>query len=233
MISFIIPAYNEEKYLGATLAAIHAAMKQVGEPFEIVVANDASSDGTAAMAEQAGARVVTAEKRQIAGTRNSGARASTGEVLIFVDADTQVSGPLVAEALAELRAGAVGGGAPVRFDQAPRWVKNMLVVFVPIYFWTARWAAGCFIFCTRAAYDAAGGFDETLYASQEISFSRALKHLGRFVILKERVTTSARKTHGQTPWSMLWMTLCLAAGGMSSLKKRDGRVAQFWYPDKR
>ncbi|HEY2629987.1 MAG TPA: glycosyltransferase [Usitatibacter sp.] len=233
MISFIIPAYNEEKYLGPTLAAIHGAMKQVREPYEIVVANDASSDGTAAMAEQAGARVITAQKRQIAGTRNSGARASTGEVLIFVDADTQVSGPLVAAALAALRDGAVGGGAPVQFDHAPRWVKRMLVVFVPLYFWTARWAAGCFIFCTRAAYDAAGGFDETLYASEEIFFSRALKDLGRFVILKERVTTSARKTDGQTPWSMLWMTLRIAAGGVSSLKKRDGRVAEFWYPDKR
>jgi glycosyltransferase involved in cell wall biosynthesis len=233
MISFIVPAYNEEKYLAPTLAAIHDAARQTGEVYEIVVANDASSDGTAAMAERAGARVVTAEKRQIAGTRNSGARASTGEVLFFVDADTQVNPPLVKAALAALRAGAVGGGAPVQFDEGPRWVKRMLVVFVPVYFGMARWAAGCFIFCTRAAYDAAGGFDETLYASEEIWFSRALKRLGPFVILKERVTTSARKTNGQTPWSMLWMTLRLAAGGVGSLKKRDGRVAEFWYPDKR
>lgn len=232
-ISFVVPAYNEEKYLGPTLAAIHAAMKQVGDPYEIVVANDASSDGTAALAERAGARVVTAEKRQIAGTRNSGARASTGDILIFVDADTQVSGPLIAEALAAIRSGVVGGGAPVRFDQAPRWLKNMLVVFVPIYFWTMRWAAGCFIFCTRAAYETAGGFDETLYASEEIFFSRALKRIGRFVILKERVTTSARKADGQTPWSMLWITIRLAAGGPGAVKKRDGRVADFWYPDKR
>ncbi len=233
MISFVIPAYNEEKYIGATLAAIHASMKQVQEPYEIVVANDASRDGTAAMAERAGARVVTAEKRQIAGTRNSGARASTGDILIFVDADTQVNGPLIAEALAALRSGAVGGGAAVQFDEAPRWVKNILVVFVPLYFRLARWAAGCFIFCTRAAYETAGGFDETLYASEEIHFSRALKRLGRFVILKERVTTSARKTDGQTPWSMFWITLRIAAGGPNAVKKRDGRVAEFWYPDKR
>lgn len=232
MISFIIPAYNEEKYLAPTLAAIHAAAKDIGEPYEIVVANDASNDGTVTLAEGAGARVVNVEKRQIAGTRNAGARASTGDILVFVDADTQVNTPLVKAALAALRAGAVGGGAPVRFDQAPRWIDAFLGVFVLFYFRLARWAAGCFIFCTRAAYDATGGFDETLYASEEIFFSRALKRVGRFVILKERVTTSARKAEGMTPWSMLWMMLRLAARGPKAVKSRDGAVS-FWYPDKR
>jgi glycosyltransferase involved in cell wall biosynthesis len=232
VISFIVPAYNEEKYLAPTLAAIHAAAKDLGEPYEIVVANDASNDGTVALAERGGARVVTVEKRQIAGTRNAGAHASTGDVLFFVDSDTQVNAPLVKEALAALRAGAVGGGAPVRFDQAPWWINAFLWIFIPLYFWIARWAAGCFVFCTRAAYDATGGFDETLYASEEIFFSRALKRLGRFVILKERVTTSARKAEGMTPWSMLWMMARLVARGPNAVKSRDGAVS-FWYPDKR
>jgi glycosyltransferase involved in cell wall biosynthesis len=232
VISFIIPAYNEEKYLAPTLESIHAAAKEVGEPYEVVVVNDASTDATAAIAERGGARVVTVEKRQIAGTRNAGARASTGDVLIFVDADTRVNGPVVAAALAALRAGAVGGGAPVRFDRAPRWVSAFMVVFVPLYFRLARWAAGCFIFCTRAAYESASGFDETLNASEEIFFSGALKRLGRFVILEERVTTSARKAEGMSPLSMLWLVLRLAAGGMGSVKKREGAIA-FWYPDKR
>jgi len=232
LISFIVPAYNEEKYLAPTLESIHAAAKEASEPYEIVVANDASTDATASIAERGGARVVTVEKRQIAGARNAGARASTGDVLIFVDADTQLNGAVVVAALAALRAGAVGGGAPVRFDRAPRWLNAMLFVFVPFYFRLARWAAGCFIFCTRAAYESAGGFDETLYASEEIFFSRALKRLGRFVILNERVTTSARKAEGRTPLSMLWMVLRLGAGGLGSVKKREGAMA-FWYPDKR
>ena len=50
MISFVVPAYNEEKYLGPTLAAIRSAADAVGEPYEIVVADDASSDATAAVA---------------------------------------------------------------------------------------------------------------------------------------------------------------------------------------
>ena len=114
MISFVVPAYNEEKYLAATLQSIHAAAKAVGESYEIVVANDASTDATAQIAEQHGARVVTVQKRQIAATRNAGARASSGDMLIFVDADTQVNAPLISEAVAALRAGAAGGAGAAR-----------------------------------------------------------------------------------------------------------------------
>jgi glycosyltransferase involved in cell wall biosynthesis len=56
VISFVVPAYNEEKYLAPTLAAIHAAARAVGEPYEIVVANDGSTDNTAQLAETGGAR---------------------------------------------------------------------------------------------------------------------------------------------------------------------------------
>jgi len=185
VISFIVPAYNEERYLAATLASIHAAAREAGEPCEIVVANDSSTDATPAIAREAGARVVEVAKRQIAATRNAGARASTGELLVFVDADTHVHAALVAEALAALRSGAVGGGARVTFHQAvPAWVRIAMALFTPLYFGLGRWAAGCFVFCTRAAFEAAGGFDEGTYAGEEIHFSRALKRLGRFVIVR-------------------------------------------------
>src|SRR5688500_14589745 len=104
MLSFVVPAYNEEKYLPATLAAIHAAAREAGEPYEVVVADDNSSDRTADVAAEGGARVVTVHNRQIAATRNAGARATSGDMLIFVDADTTVNGPLVAEAAAAMRA---------------------------------------------------------------------------------------------------------------------------------
>jgi len=150
-----------------------------------VVANDSSTDATAAIAVQGGARVVDVGKRQIAGARNAGARAATGDEILFVDADTHVSAALVGQALEGLRAGAVGGGARVTFHQAvPPWVRVFMAVFTPLYFGLGRWAAGCFVFCTRAAFEAAGGFDEGTYAGEEIHFSRALKRQGRFVILR-------------------------------------------------
>src|ERR1700688_3756422 len=88
LISFIVPAYDEEILLGATLDALHEAGRSLNEPYEVVVADDASTDRTASIAERHGARVVRVAHRQIAATRNSGARAAIRELFIFVDADT-------------------------------------------------------------------------------------------------------------------------------------------------
>jgi glycosyltransferase involved in cell wall biosynthesis len=233
-VSFIVPAYNEERFLAPALESIHAAAKEVGESYEIVVANDASTDATPRIAEAAGARVVTVQNRQIAATRNAGARASTGDVLFFIDGDTRVNAALVKEALAALRAGAIGGGAPVTFyGDVPRWVHAFMLIFNPLYFGVGRWAAGCFIFCTRSAYEATGGFDETTYAGEEIGFSRSLKSVGRFVILRERVATSARKVEGRGFWEMMRITAGVArnAGFEGRLKRRED--AGFWYEDRR
>ena len=234
MLSFVVPAYNESKYIAATLESIHAAARSLGEPYEIVVANDSSTDDTPAIARAHGARVIDVAKRQIAGTRNAGALASAGELLFFVDADTQVHAALVAEAVAALRAGAVGGGARVTFHgEIPRWVPFFMAVFTPLYFGLGRWAAGCFVFCTRAAFEAAGGFDETTYAGEEIHFSRALKRIGRFVIVREWVRTSARKVEGRTFWDMMRINFDVMrkAGLDGRIRRRED--AGFWYDDKR
>ncbi|MGZ5106695.1 MAG: glycosyltransferase family 2 protein, partial [Usitatibacter sp.] len=172
MISFVVPAYNEERYLGATLDAIHAAAKSVGEPYEIVVADDASTDGTAGIAEAGGARVVRVENRQISKTRNSGAKAAAGDVFVFVDADTRIDSAVLRAALAALRAGAIGGGAGVRLDHAPRWAHFFTTVLLTVFRWM-RLAAGCFVFCTRGAFEAVGGFDEAYFGAEELVISRA------------------------------------------------------------
>src|SRR4051812_25920313 len=113
MLSFVVPAYNEEKYLGPTLASIHEAARAVGESYEIIVANDNSSDATAQLAEAGGARVINVHKRQIAGTRNAGARAASGEWLVVVGARTRGKeggrpggGPAPAAGAGRRRAGA-------------------------------------------------------------------------------------------------------------------------------
>ena len=125
MISFVVPAYNEERCLPVALAAIHEAARAIGAEYEIVVADDASTDATAALAREAGARVVSVANRQISKTRNDGARAAAGDHLVFVDADTRVSANVVRAAMAALDAGAVGGGCEVAFDSdAPRCASS-------------------------------------------------------------------------------------------------------------
>lgn len=227
MISFIIPAYNEERLLGATLRAIHAAAQAAGEPYEAIVADDASTDGTAAVAEAHGARVVRVARRQIAATRNAGARQARGEWFVFVDADTLVTEAVVRAAVRALRDGAAGGGAAVRFDgRVPAYARALLLLLV-WGFRVTRLAAGCFLFCTRRAFEAAGGFDEALYGSEEISMSRALKRQGRFVVLREAVTTSGRKLRAHSGWELLGVLGGLALRGPKAVRQRDG--LEIWY----
>jgi glycosyltransferase involved in cell wall biosynthesis len=231
VISFIIPAYNEERLLGATVRAIHAAAQALGDPYELIVVDDFSTDHTAMIAASQGAHVVHVTHRQIAAARNAGARHAKGAYLIFVDADTIAPATVMRAAVQALRDGAVGGGAAVRFDgRIPRYAQ----LLQPLSVWLSRaagLAAGCFLFCTRQAFDAVGGFDEALYGAEEITISRALKRHGRFVVLREAVTTSGRKLRAHSGWELLRVFGALALRGPRSVRARRGLA--IWYEERR
>jgi glycosyltransferase involved in cell wall biosynthesis len=231
MISFIVPAYNEEKLIARTLVALNEAGKRIDEDYEIVVADDASTDRTADLARTLGARIVKVARRQIAATRNAGARESSGDKLIFVDADTVVSNEVVRAAVEAMNGGAVGGGSAVTFDgRLPRYAEIINPTLVRT-FRALRLACGCFVFCTREAFDKVGGFDEELFASEEISISRALKRLGKFIVLREPVTTSGRKLRIYSGREILRLFARFIFAGPKALKQRDG--LEVWYGGRR
>ena len=231
MISFIVPAYNEEHLLGATLDALHAAGRATGEPYELVVVDDASTDRTAMIAQRHGATLVSVDHRHIAATRNSGASKANGELFIFVDADTVVNEAVVRAAVEAMRGGAAGGGAALEFDGViPLYARLLTPVFVQI-FRAARVATGCFLFCTRNAFVAVGGFDEAFYGAEELVMSQTLKRYGKFVVLQEAVKTSGRKLRTHSVREMLMVLGRLALRGPEAVKQRQG--LELWYADRR
>ena len=231
MISFIVPAYNEERLLGATLDALHAAALAAGESYELIVVDDASTDRTAIIAQRHGAVLVSVAHRQIAATRNSGARKANGDLLIFVDADTIVNEAVVRAAVEALRGGAAGGGAGVEFDGlVPLYARLLMPVLVRL-FRAARLAAGCFLFCTRSAFVAVGGFDEAFYGAEELVMSQALKRHGKFVVLRQAVTTSGRKLRTHSIVEVLMLMGRLVLHGPRAVKQRQGM--ELWYAKRR
>lgn len=231
MVSFIIPAHNEERLLARTLTAIADAARSLALPFEIVVVDDASTDRTGAVAQEHGARVIEVRHRQIAATRNEGARAASGEMLVFVDADTTVDEAVVRSAVAAMREGAAGGGCAFRFGgRLPLFARVLQAVAVPLYR-AAGLASGCFLFCTRRAFWATGGFDERMFGAEEAAMSRALRRQGRFVILREPVTTSGRKFRTHTAREILGVMARLAITGTRSARRREG--LDVWYGEQR
>lgn len=231
MISFIVPAHNEARLLGATLAALHAAAATMGQPCETIVVDDASTDATAQVAADGDARVLRVEHRHIAATRNAGARVACGDVLVFVDADTRVDGVVLAAALDALCNGAVGGGATVRLTGRLAHYERLSARLAAWVLRLTRIAPGCFVFCTRAAFDAVGGFDEAYYAAEDIAISRALARHGRFVILRQQVWTSERKLRTFPLAAHLRLLLRFARHGTRVLKSRHD--LELWYGDRR
>jgi glycosyltransferase involved in cell wall biosynthesis len=258
VLSFIVPAYNEEFELPDTIAAIRRAVSGfTAEPspqssqrstrsrsrggreapgegnysYEIVVVDDASTDATAELARKAGAHVVGINRRQIAAARNAGARAARGDVLFFVDADTRINRRHVDDALAALNAGYAGGSARIVIDGAiPLWGRIFVKIFCVIYF-ANNLGAGAFLFTSRENFEKIGGFDEQLFIGEEVYFSLALRKLGRFKILPEPIVTSGRKLRMYSARTVLGRSFGIIVRGKRAAQSRDR--LDLWYEGKR
>lgn len=231
MISFIVPAHNEEAWISRCLLAIRKAMDSVRELYEIIVVDDASTDATASIAREHGARVIHVKHRQISATRNAGALQAAGDILFFVDADTLINAPVIQSALRECRAGAVGGGCVPRFEgRLPLWWRLLYPVLVAAVR-LLRLPGGACQFCTRAAFVAIGGYSEKHYAAEDALFASALKKQGRTVVPAEPVVTSGRNLRAHSFLTIVRLLVRVNFRGPDAFRKREG--LDIWYRPKR
>ncbi len=231
--SVIIPAYNEEAWLDKTLTALKTAMNAVPMHGKVIVVNNNSDDRTPEIAFQSGATVVFEPVNQISRARNAGARAAEGKYLIFLDADTILAPELLKTALEYLSDNSCcGGGGRVSFDaELPRFARgvddfwnNIAVRF--------GMAAGCFVYCLKQAFDDIGGFNEDVYASEEIWFSKRLGRWGKKrgmafrIIPNPMLLTSSRKLEWFSPLQMLGMALIIL---LFPFAVRFRSLCSWWY----
>jgi glycosyltransferase involved in cell wall biosynthesis len=201
-ISIVIPAFNEERLLGASLAKIRTAAQaflQRSWEVELIVCDNNSTDQTAEIARAAGATVVFEPVNQIARARNRGAAAATGDWLVFVDADSHPSAELFDDVAGQIVAGrCLAGGCTLRLDEY-FFTASLITHGWNLLSRMGRLLAGAFIFCETAAFRELGGFSNELFAAEEIELSGRLKKLaaekGRAVVILHRhpLVTSARK----------------------------------------
>lgn len=221
----------------AALAAALAATSGPGRDCETIVVDNNSTDATASLAAAAGARVVFEPVNQIARARNAGAAVARGEWLLFVDADSEVSPGLVAALWEQVETGRViGAGSTLAMPGLPWWATLMLGSW-NLVSRSCRWAAGSLLLCRQADFAALGGFNERLYAAEEIDLSRRLKRRARrqglrFVILHHHpLLTSGRKLALYSSGEIARQLLRLLLRPWSSLRNRD-RLG-VWYDGRR
>ena len=239
-ISIITPAFNEEKLIGESLRHVKSAAGAFllrGWQTELIVCDNNSTDRTAELARMAGAKVVFEPVNQIARARNTGAAAASGDWLLFVDADSFPTLELFAAVARQIEGGrCLAGGCPVRYDRPSRvtaWIVNG---------WNRlsrakKWMAGAFIFCETRAFWHVGGFNEELFASEEIDLSQRLKKFandtGReVVILRDAwLLTSARKIKLYSFWEHVRFLARMCVRPRQTL--RSQMACQYWYDGRR
>ncbi|HEX4264133.1 MAG TPA: glycosyltransferase [Verrucomicrobiae bacterium] len=206
-ISIIVPAHNEEDYLGATLDALN---RQDYPACEIVVVANGCTDRTAQVAQEKCHRLATLEEKGLGISRNLGARLATGELLIFLDADT-ILGPdalrTIGEQFTEHHAGGTIKGQPDSERFAYRLIyglKNFIHRFV------VRNGSSGVIICWKKHFASVGGFDERLELRENSELIRRLKRFGSYKYIGSiTATTSMRRYERRGVWPIvrLWIKL--------------------------
>lgn len=221
-ISVIIPAFNEERYLPATLQAVGKSAlllrSRDGVNTEVIVVDNNSADSTANVARSLGARVVVESKHNIARVRNSGAAAARGQVLIFLDADTYMPEellPCIHRALAV--PGCLGGAVDTEY----RPKKQSIRVYLGLWRVLGRavgMAQGATQFYLRDTFTVLGGYDESLFMGEDVEFyarvRKHARHVGGSVrfIDEVKVLPSCRRFDQWPLWrTLIWTNPLLIA----------------------
>jgi len=204
-VSVVIPAYNEEKYLPLCLESIRN--QDYAEEYEVIVVDNASTDNTAKIALDWGAKVVYESKRSPACARQKGVEAATGEIIAFIDADTQAPAcwlsTILSRFVREPETVVISG--PYAYCDAGRIAKifsyasSFISIIIDQLFRKAFnkggavW--GCNFAVRRSALLEVGGFDTSIrFYGEEYELSLRLKRAGKGGIIPRLfVLTSARR----------------------------------------
>jgi glycosyltransferase involved in cell wall biosynthesis len=229
-LSFVIPAYNEEAYVGDCLRAILEQTAGLSPPAEIIVVNNASTDRTRQVALAfPGVTVVDEARKGLTFARQAGFAASTGDLIANVDADSRLTPGWVAEVLRAFEHDpklAALSGPLVYYDLSPSQLKQVRVFYGIAWMTYAlnRWVfrlgsmiqGGNFV-VARPALQAIGGFDTTIsFYGEDTDIARRLHAVGptRFTFAL-KMNSSARRLNQEglltTAWryslNYFWTTL--------------------------
>ena len=219
-ISVIVPVLNEEKSIAATLQALARL-----QPYETIVVDGGSQDRTAEIAAEFDVKVIPSERGR-ARQMNRGAREASGDVLLFLHADTRLPSTAfsdIAGAMGDPRY--VGGRFDVELD-GKHWLLPLVGRLISYRSRLSKVATGDQAqFARRAVFQRMGGFAD-IPLMEDIAFCRTLKRLGEVACLRSRVVTSARRWEVDGVWRTIfrmWTLKLLYLTGVS-----PARLKQFY-----
>lgn len=182
-VSVVVPALNEGDRLPSLIDCLE---RQTLRPAEIIVADAGSTDPTVDVARSRGALVVVGGRPAVG--RNAGARAATGDLILFLDADSRPPDRFIEMAVAEFVGnGLCVAGAPVEpVERRSEYVAACRAarVYLRAVQRLAPHAAGSCILVRRDVHERIGGFDETLALAEDHDYVRRAAKCGIFRIFR-------------------------------------------------
>jgi hypothetical protein len=189
MVSFIVPVKNDARRLQRCLASVAA---NPGVQREVIVVDNGSSDESPVVANAAGARVLLVPDKSVAELRNEAAKIARGNCLAFVDADHELATSWLAVATDAMRSPEVGAaGALCVAPEDGTWVQRTYGALRgrTVGRGNARWLGSGNLIVRREAFEAIGGFDETLESCEDVDFCQRLRDAGWHLVADERLVS--------------------------------------------
>lgn len=191
-ISFVIPAYNEEKFLGLCLEAVLRHAAHSGVDTEVIVVNNASTDNTRAVAAAyPGVKIIDEPRKGLARARQSGFEASSGDLIANIDADTIMEAHWIPTVLRSFQKdeNLVGLSGPHSFYDIPAWRQLLAKSFYLLAYVnyllhkyilrTASFMQGGNFVVRRTALEKVGGFNPAYtFYGEDADISQRLHKVG-------------------------------------------------------
>lgn len=203
MISVIIPAHNEERYLRKTLEALQA---QNYGWFEVIVVANGCTDHTRDVARGRCQRLIVLSQKSLGIARNLGARMARGELLLFLDADT-ILDPTALRAIAESFSTSNAAGT-IRGRPDEQRLAYRVIYGLKNFVHRCALHPGTsgVILCWKDHFIRVGGFDEALQVRENSELVKRLKRFGRYKYIGQvSATTSMRRYQRRGVARVVWL----------------------------
>jgi rSAM/selenodomain-associated transferase 2 len=203
MIAIVVPVYNEALTIPRLIQQLTALRQAANQQFELVFVDGGSADDTVTLLKNADLPVIASHKGR-AWQMNAGAAQTTGDVLLFLHADTQLP-PNALQAISSSLTNEICWG---RFDVRIAGKPWMLGVVARMMNWRSRLTGIATgdqaMFMTRSAFQAIGGFPEQALM-EDIEASRRLRQLSRPACISSPVVTSGRRWETRGVWKTIFL----------------------------
>ncbi|MEA0553094.1 glycosyltransferase [Lysinibacillus irui] len=208
-ISIIIPAHNEEKYIGKCLESVSRASKLCKNQVEIIVVLNRCTDRTEEIAKSYDCIIVKNNDKNLSKIRNAGVEIASGEIIITIDADTQMNEHVLSKAQENLISGKyIGGGVTGKFERMSLGIfVSTLLLIGPLLFKYGAISVGIF-WCYKKDFQSINGFNENMLMAEDADFAKRLKVWGKkngkkYGTIQNGMLTSTRKFDKHGDWVLL------------------------------